>query len=29
MLKKWWISIIEKLFGKRCKCDEKSNNPGA
>ena len=29
MLKKWWNNIIEKLFGKRCKCDEESNNPGA
>ena len=29
MFKKWWNNIIEKLFGKRCKCDEESNNPGA
>ena len=29
MLKKWWNNIIEKLFGKRCKCDEESNNSGA
>jgi len=29
MFKKWWVNIVEKLFGKRCKCDEKSNNPSA
>ncbi len=29
MFKKWWNNIIEKLFGKRCKCDEESNNSGA
>ncbi len=29
MLKKWWLNLVEKLFGKRCKCDEESNNSGA
>ncbi len=29
MFKKWCYKIVEKLFGKRCKCDEKSNNKSA